>query len=624
MRYSRAPRNKVKDPVLPVNAMANVMSTQDDKRDCLAPPNEILVPSIFGEYEIVGRLGGGGMGVVFKAVHRRLKRPEAIKIVRRDRLERPGAAARFLREMEAVGRLNDPHVVTAYGAGEVNGIPYLAMEYVAGCDLGRLVRAHGPLAWPECCQIAYEVSLALDSADQHGVVHRDLKPSNILLTEKGVAKVADLGLAKFYQVETVDLTSADAVVGTADYIAPEQIHSNAPIDIRADIYSLGCTVYFMLAGRPPFGGPDYSSVLQKLRAHAEVPPPSIARLRDDVPHKVARVMACMMEKRPDHRYPNAKALAEALEEFSGGADVAGLVASVTGLPAEDQRARSTVTFREPSTHRFWEKLRFWQTTRRTATVVLAIAVVAAIVAGIAALLPGNRAGTAGNAAEKTFEDLSPAEIRLGQWYNLLNREPEKIIWPPEYLGTHSFVAHRADSRLVHIQSQQLACLTMGRIEHDSFVWRIEIVRPEWTSGTVGLFLGTRQGDGGTTISFQTIEVRQVKSQGKWRFRLERNQLVVDTSSGRPVPGAGTWLCASDIEEPVAQTPITVEIVVTRGVLSGFRWDGKEIPGVTDGRAAATAQPASYKGPFGLLVEGTAIDFDNSQIRFLGSAQEGSP
>src|SRR5208283_5272722 len=129
-----------------LDAMAIVMSTEDKDKGCSsARPGEIPMPRVFGEYEIVGRLGAGGMGEVFKAVHRRLKRPEAIKIVRRDRLERPGSAERFFREMEAVGRLNDLHVVTAYGAGEVNGVPYLAMEFVAGGDLGQLVRSHGPL-----------------------------------------------------------------------------------------------------------------------------------------------------------------------------------------------------------------------------------------------------------------------------------------------------------------------------------------------------------------------------------------------------------------------------------------------------------------------------------------------
>jgi eukaryotic-like serine/threonine-protein kinase len=600
--------------------MATVMSTQAyDKGGSSAPPNEIIVPSIFGEYEIVGRLGGGGMGEVFKAFHRKLKRPEAIKIVRRDRLDRPGATERFFREMEAVGRLNDPHFVTAYGAGEVNGIPYLAMEFVTGCDLGRLVRTHGPLGYRECCRIAYEVSLALDIADQLGVVHRDLKPSNILLTEKGAAKIADLGLAKFCRDESEDtLTSADAVVGTADYIAPEQIKSGTSIDIRADIYSLGCTVYYMLAGKPPFSGPDYGSTLQKLKAHADAPAPSIASVRDDVPHEIARLVSRMMRKRPDDRYRDPKALAEALAGFCDGADVARLVAGVVE-PAAEPRLPSTVSNRSPTVAGARRTANFRQYIPYAAAVLCAIGVVAAAVMGIAVLLPGRHPGSAGASADKPFEDLAPAEIRLGQWYNLLNREPKKIIWPDENLGAHSLITHRADSRMAHIQSQHLACLALGRIDHDSFVWRIDIVRPEWTSGAVGLFLGGSEADGGTTISCQTFEVERGMSRGKWHYRLERNQAVIDKPSGQPLTGPSKRLCGGAIEEPAAQAPITVEIAVTRGVLTGFRWDGKT-PDITDVRASATEPPASYKGLFGILIEGTAADFDNSQIRLLGPAQ----
>ena len=224
--------------------------------------------------------------------------------------------------------------------------------------------------------------------------------------------------------------------------------------------------------------------------------------------------------------------------------------------------------------------------------------------------------------EKPFEDLSGADIRPGRWYNLLNREPEKIIWPAADLGAHSILLHHADGRR-HIQVQQTAYAALGLIEQDSFVWRIDFVRPEWTSGSVGLFLGGRPAMG-TTLFCQSIEVHRELSKGQWRMVLERNKLAIDKASARLLPGLTRRLCGIPIDEPVARAPVTVEIQVMHGALSGFRWAGNEVTAITDGRAAANEPLNSFQGHFGVLVEGTAADFDNSQIRFPGSIKRGDP
>jgi serine/threonine-protein kinase len=265
---------------------------------------------VLGRYTLLGRLGSGSMGEVYRARHRHMGRLAAIKLFHPQRLAGRGAA-QFLREVEAAARLDHPHVVHAYDADAAGGRPFLAMELVEGPALSQLVAAGGPLPVVAACDYVRQAALGLQHAHERGVVHRDVKPSHLLLqARQGRVKVTDFGLARLHDAWAgpSGLTRPGRVVGTLDYLAPEQIESGA-VDGRADLYGLGCAFYFLLAGRPPFPG---GSAAQKLRWRLAQEPRPLRELRADVPAAVAAVVHRLLAKRPGDRYQTAGELAAVL------------------------------------------------------------------------------------------------------------------------------------------------------------------------------------------------------------------------------------------------------------------------------------------------------------------------
>jgi len=280
-----------------------------------------------GDYLIIDRLGGGGMGRVYRACDTRTGREVALKIIRQGLLANPVVRGRYEREVEAAGALRHPNIVAVEDAGEADGRHYLAMEFVDGIDLSVLVRDHFPLEVPEACEYARQAALGLGHAHRAGIVHRDIKPSNIVVsgerhvpqaTEQAVVKILDMGLIRviwedepepgeeYWGKRGPSLTRDGAVVGTPDYMAPEQTRDSRAVDHRADLYSLGCTLYYLLTGRPPFAE---GGALEKLSRHRDDAPPPLQALRPDVPTAVAAVVARMMAKDPADRHPSAAAVA---------------------------------------------------------------------------------------------------------------------------------------------------------------------------------------------------------------------------------------------------------------------------------------------------------------------------
>ena len=203
------------------------------------------LPRQLGQYQLIEELGHGGMGYVYKALHTKLKRTVAVKLLPVDRQRLPQAVSRFHREMEAVGRVDHPNIVRAHDAGEADGQFFLAMEFVEGVTLASLVRRLGPLDVADACEVVRQAAIGLQHVHEHGLVHRDVKPSNLMLTTTGVVKVLDLGLARL-QVEEYghgDATASSQIMGSADYMAPEQGSNPRDADARADVYSLGCTLF---------------------------------------------------------------------------------------------------------------------------------------------------------------------------------------------------------------------------------------------------------------------------------------------------------------------------------------------------------------------------------------------
>src|SRR5262245_61526018 len=277
---------------------------------------------VFGPYVLLDRLGEGGMGVVYKARHVKLGRVDALKILRPDRVGSKTAAKRFLREIQLTSNLSHAHVVRAYDAGEVGGQLWLATEDVEGTDLGTLVLGRGPLSVPDACLAVYQAALALRHIHEKGLVHRDIKPSNLIRdSSTGAVKLLDLGLSGFHRSAAAHgtggtLTRDGVLLGTPDFMAPEQVENAHGVDIRADLYSLGCTLYFLLTGRPPFCGTQVETLVQ----HSMAPPPPLMLPTGPAPPGLAAVVARLMAKNPADRFPDPQALIDALLALRPGAE----------------------------------------------------------------------------------------------------------------------------------------------------------------------------------------------------------------------------------------------------------------------------------------------------------------
>ncbi len=288
----------------------------------LVPHDERMLPPGLAQnpdYEILGELGRGGMGVVYLAHNKLMDRIEVLKTVSGDLVHRASVLDRFVREIRSAARLRHFNIVAAYAAMRFGDSIVFAMEYVDGCDLSKLVKIQGPLQVASACNFIYQAALGLQYAHENGMVHRDIKPSNLILARSGTpppVKILDFGLAKATHEGPTGgaLTLAGQMLGTPEFIAPEQSINAHKADIRADIYSLGCTLYYLLTASPPFHG---ESVYEILQAHHFMDAKPLDLVRTDVASELAAIVGKMMAKEPDLRFREPKEIAEALEPFFG-------------------------------------------------------------------------------------------------------------------------------------------------------------------------------------------------------------------------------------------------------------------------------------------------------------------
>ncbi len=271
-------------------------------------------------YRIVSLLGRGGMGSVYEAEHRLMNRHVALKVIEKKLVQTPGLVERFQRETQTAARLSHPNIVAAHDAECAADLHFLVMELVRGRDLAQIVGERGGLTVREACDYVRQAALGLQHAFERGMVHRDIKPQNLMLTAEGQIKILDFGLAQFASevAEESGLTQVGAMMGTPDYMAPEQARDAHSADIRADIYGLGCTLYCLLSGHAPF--PE-GSVLEKILAHVEREPAPLQELRGNVPPELAAVVKKMMSKLPADRFQTPAEVAEALAPFARAADL---------------------------------------------------------------------------------------------------------------------------------------------------------------------------------------------------------------------------------------------------------------------------------------------------------------
>jgi len=275
--------------------------------------------ALIGRYEVIKRIGAGGMGAVYRAIHLDLGREVALKVLPPDLAARPEMLERFLREAQHAAKLRHEHIVTLYESGEANGTHYLAMEFVDGINLHEYIEQKGRLDPNEARKITIQAAKALALAHEEGIVHRDIKPSNFLLTQKDgkpFVKLTDFGLALSLDNSDFRVTQSGTTVGTVDYISPEQARNSRNADIRSDIYSLGCTLFHMLTGQPPFAQGDLT---ERLLKHVEAPPPDVKTFNPDIPDGLTIVLKRMLSKKPEDRYQTPLDLLNDLEHLPRGA-----------------------------------------------------------------------------------------------------------------------------------------------------------------------------------------------------------------------------------------------------------------------------------------------------------------
>jgi serine/threonine protein kinase len=321
----------------PADSFPAQVQSADRPGPAAAPLN--LPPELANHlrYHILRELGRGGMGVVYLARQTVMDRQVVIKVISKTLLDQPDAVERFQREVRAAARLSHPNIVAAYDAEQAGDLHMFVMEYVPGQNLADVLRKKGPLAVAHACHFVRQAALGLQHAFEQGMVHRDIKPHNLMVTPKGQVKVLDFGLAKLASEQAAGkgLTSTGAYMGTPDYCAPEQATDARSADIRADLYSLGCTLYCLLAGRPPF---EADTAVLTILAHLEREPTPLPTLRPDVPAGLWEVVARLLDKDPARRYQKPAEVAQALVPFIK----AGPKAAAPTIPPASKAAAPTV------------------------------------------------------------------------------------------------------------------------------------------------------------------------------------------------------------------------------------------------------------------------------------------
>jgi serine/threonine protein kinase len=296
---------------------------------------------VLDDYILLEQIGVGGMGHVFKARHRRMKRFVAIKFLPPQMTKNIDAIKRFEREVRTAAMLSHPNIVQSYDAGVHRGRYYLVMEYVNGKDLSSVLTSQGLLAIADAADYAAQTARGLAYAHDKNVMHRDIKPSNLLVNTEGQLKILDMGLARLQTVteDSDELTESGRIMGTADYMSPEQSASHAKMDGRSDIYSLGCTLYRLLTGQHIY---DEDTVFKKIMAHRNAPIPDLLSKRPEVPVKLDAIYHRMVAKNPDERYQKASELADELEAFRSA-----LTSSISYSGSANQLSATATGFSAP-------------------------------------------------------------------------------------------------------------------------------------------------------------------------------------------------------------------------------------------------------------------------------------
>jgi hypothetical protein len=598
-------------------AAAGLHQTPAPSRSLTAlPPDD--APSPVGRYEILGKLGQGGMGTVYQAHDPGLDRIVALKLLGPRGGPDAEMRARFSRELAAAGRLDHPHVARALDCGECDGRPFLVMEYIEGTDLARLIGAAGPLPVADACELARQAAIALHHVHTSGLIHRDVKPSNLMLTPDGRLKVLDLGLARFHGPRGPGeaLTEVGQILGTADYLAPEQVSNPRGVDARADLYALGCTLYHLLTGRAPFDGPGCSLPHEKLTAHGRTPPPALRTRRPDVPEAVAAVVHRLLAKDPADRYATAAQVAEALAPHAQGCDLPALLTAAgrkgVASPAlgtqgpDDPTGAQTTCLAPPTTRpRFPQRRR-----RRLWLAGLAAGLLAAgLLAGLFIKWPRPAAATP---RDTPLDDLPPLI-----WHPLLDRPPGELRWS-HGAGESLWKLTPERHELWASSPDTPGLLQVGEVGRRGYALRVEINQNGWTGG-VGIFFGYAEDvyQGFPCHRYQYVELRNNnKREAGKEFTLCRGTENIVTGPGGIVSYHRKELGSSFLPRPERHDQL-LEVEVGEAGLTAVHWNGVWQQALTAADVNRKLRPADYLGRFGIATSTATGVYSNYQIRLSG-------
>ena len=613
-----------------------------DRNEAVTPDQETLPRDPagggrIGRYQLLEKVGGGGMGVVFKARHLALHRIVAVKILHPDRGHLQHLAARFWREMEAAGKLDHPHVVRATDAGQEGDTLFLAMEFVEGIDLDKLVRLLHPLGVAEVCELVRQAAIGLEAIRQADMVHRDIKPSNLILSSEGVVKILDVGLALLRDADSEandELTPAGATLGTADYLAPEQAGNSKQVDIRADIYSLGCTMYNLLTGHPPYGSAKYPTWGAKLAAHLMEPLPPIER-RSDIHAGVLAILERMTAKDRDARYSSPAELAEALRPWSNPnvrrlvndeslASAAAIISPWLGEGDTPLARASTVV---ADNHLRKRNAPSW--------IFFAAAAIGAggllLAAGF--WLKGSK--TEEPIAKKTEEDpivklipkTEPSKERMPdldnlaklRWHHVLDRPPAELLWNSGD-GT-SMYRFEEPLQQLSVVSESTCLLAMGRTTAPRFSLQMGVSQPRWGSGP-GIFWGYRGADASSrqrqNFGPNCVACFQYLRFGTSKDGISSGNLSVERGLGgitEEKPGqrrvVTQLLDRSEAPRPIGEA--ILELIAEEGRLKQVRLGATELTNLTRNFGKRRFEAEDNQGAFGAFVTVATCTYRNVRI-----------
>lgn len=618
------------------------------------PGQETQAQRRLGPYVLGESLGGGGMGDVFLATHVLMKtRRVAVKILKPHLVGQPYLLKRFLREIAAVGGVKShPNLVRAEFADLADDVPYLVMEYVGGIDLGRYLKRRGPLPIPDACEIIRQAAHGLAAIHEAGFVHRDLKPSNLMLTRDGVIKILDLGLARLQMIESPadELTNTNCFLGTSDYTAPEQAEDPRSVDIRADIYSLGCTVYKLLSGQAPYA--EHASTAQKIRAHAAAPFPNWPA---SVSPALEAVFAKMVAKDRAERYATPLELAAALAPFALGnslktpehaesidvsmqlrIDTPANAAESVSTPPNGELATVTLPrspLASPSRRRSGKRALLAMV---GAFLIFAIAITSAVMMMATRRNDPDDRGEAGkrevanpevgkpdhgnNLDKNTPRDLGDPHdvdhLEPMKWHPLLHCEPTTLVWSKSDKTGHTKFNENPSSFFV--TNNERAYFQLGVTQKRNYKIQVTLNTHAWDR--VGVFFGYRTPKMDPAIPFEDFARLQYITfarEGQSPI-LERGRTILQpTREGRPLRALGTPLATIPLTEKAGERVLEVAVTEQRGVRVFL--DNVDLTSLHEAASTQAIPNEDFRGIFGVFTHNNSCHFRDAKVYLFASS-----